>query len=160
MAQGQGRPRLVNSRPRDILTGTGWLEGPNVKVPAVNLLARKGNPGFNNTAAERTFTSRDEQEWPLARTEYTKFHLRPDTMTLGTEPQNEASTLETEGLTGQSFKFETAPFEEETEITGHILANLCMGVDTAPDLDVMVTLRHIDPKGDEVFYTGELNCHV
>lgn len=81
-------------------------------------------------------------------------------MTLGTEPQNEASTLETEGLTGQSFKFETAPFEEETEITGHILANLCMGVDTAPDLDVMVTLRHIDPKGDEVFYTGELNCHV
>jgi predicted acyl esterase len=128
-------------------------------VPAISLLVRKGNPGFNNTEAERTFKTRPEAEWPLVRTEYTKFHLHSD-LTLSSTPQVEPATLETVGLTGNSFQFTTAPFESDTEITGHILANLCVAVagteaNPAPkDLDCMVTLRHIDPNGSEVFYTG------
>ncbi len=128
-------------------------------MPAISLLVRKGNPGFNNTEAERTFTTRPETEWPLARTEYTKFHLHSD-LTPSSTPQAEPATLETVGLTGNSFQFTTAPFEGDTEITGHILANLCVAVagtegKPAPkDLDCMVTLRHIDPNGNEVVYTG------
>lgn len=147
----------------------GWLEGPNVKVPAVNVLVRKGNPGYNSTEAERTFQTRDESEWPLRRTKYTDFNLMPDrSMSIGGKAQEE-TTLEYEALTGEPISFATAPFEQETEICGHITANLVMGVSTgsggqaAPkDLDVMVTLRHFDASGQEVYYTGNnhLGLHV
>lgn len=144
---------------------TGWLEGPNVKVPAIRLLVRKGNPGWNSIEAERSFGFREEHEWPLDRTNYVRYNLHSDG-SLSAEPQANQATLVTEGLTGRSFKFETSPFQQETEITGHILANLTMGVagrDGKPapkDLDVMVTLRHIDPDGKEVFYTGQFELLI
>lgn len=65
-----------------------------------------------------------------------------------------------EGLTGEPFQFSTTAFDTPTEFTGHIKANLVMGVrgsDGKPapkDLDVLVTLRHIGADGKEIFYTG------
>ena len=43
----------------------GWNVG---KVPKVNLTLRKGNKGFNKAMAEREWNTRDEDEWPIART--------------------------------------------------------------------------------------------
>ena len=106
----------------------GWLEGPNVKVPAVDVLLRKGNPGFNKTEAERTFKTRSETEWPLARTQYTKWQLHSDLSLSVGAGQDKTDELSYEALTGEPLSFTTAPFEEETEITGHITANLTMGV--------------------------------
>lgn len=53
----------------------GWtVEG---KVPAVDLVLRKGDPGFNNAAAEKAaFPRRFESAWPIPGTEYRKLHLR------------------------------------------------------------------------------------
>jgi predicted acyl esterase len=54
-------------------------------------------------------------------------------------------------------KFRTEPMLEETEITGHIVARLTVGVAGTPcpkDLDLFVTLRHFDDEGQQVFYTG------
>lgn len=135
----------------------GWLKGPNVSVPAVNVLLREGNPGFNSTEAERTFIRREEAEWPIARTLYTKYHLQPNQLLTNVSPNAEA-IIEYDGLTGEPVQFSTPAFTTKTEITGHVLAKLAMSVgkkDTCPkDLDVFVTLRLMDKDGKEVFYTG------
>lgn len=72
----------------------------------------------------------------------------------------------------QAVQFTSGPFEEETEITGHIVARLNVSVtpDSAvsnetppasetrkrqsPDIDLFLTLRHLSAKGTEIFYTG------
>lgn len=138
----------------------GWKLGPNVKVPAVNLLLRRGNPGFNSNEAEATYTSRSESEWPPARTRYIQYNLDAANLTLTTESPTIETTLELEALgKGSPLQFEVA-FAEETEIAGHPTVNLIMSVGqdsqgrTPQELDVFVTLRHIDPTGKEVFYTG------
>ncbi|KAK6837382.1 hypothetical protein RU639_001717 [Aspergillus parasiticus] len=52
----------------------GWTTG---HIPRVSLCLRKGDVGFNNPAGEKTFPRRDENEWPLARTVYTRYYLTP-----------------------------------------------------------------------------------
>lgn len=91
------------------------------------MLVRRGNPGFNNIEGDRTFKFREEKEWPLARTEYTKFYLNSD-LTLSTTKQDKETQLTYSALDGDAFSFSTAPFEKATEIAGHVLANLVMGV--------------------------------
>lgn len=137
----------------------GWKQGPNAKIPAVNLLVRKGNPGFNSTEAEATFAFRQEKEWPLARTRYEAFYLQPD-LTMATQPAKESKTFDLQAL-GKSEPFNfTVKFDKETEIAGHPTANLIYSVPkradgSAPrDIDVFVTLRHLDKEGKEIFYTG------
>ncbi|KAI0572519.1 X-Pro dipeptidyl-peptidase protein [Pyrenophora tritici-repentis] len=57
-------------------------------------------------------------------------------------------------------QFTTAPFEQETEITGHIVAHLNVSLSAHPthptpsDIDLFLTLRYISPEGKEVHYTG------
>lgn len=138
----------------------GWLEGPNAKVPAVSLLVREGNPGYNSNEAEATFTSRSESSWPIERTTYTKFHLHPSPASLQPEPATEAATTKLQAL-GKSKPIQFAhKFAEGVELAGHSLANLCVSIEkrvdgTHPsDVDLFVTLRHFDPTGHEVFYTG------
>ncbi len=54
----------------------GWLT--KGAVPPVSLLVRKGNKGVNSPKTEATFERREENEWPLARTQYTKAFLTPN----------------------------------------------------------------------------------
>lgn len=48
------------------------------KVAPIDLVLRKGNPGFNNAQKEKAFPRRTESEWPIARTKYTDYFLTPD----------------------------------------------------------------------------------
>ncbi|CUM67400.1 uncharacterized protein PRCAT00005094001 [Priceomyces carsonii] len=138
----------------------GWSEG---KVPKVEILLRKGNVGFNNPEGEATFQTRIEKEWPLERTKYTRYYLTSDGALTSSEPLNQNSSSLTyranTTLDDQdAINFTTDPFEKETEITGHITAQLNVSVDdekvTPSEIDIFVTLRHLDSKGKEVFYTG------
>ncbi|POY74191.1 hypothetical protein BMF94_2765 [Rhodotorula taiwanensis] len=138
----------------------GWTKGPNVDIPAVNVLVRKGNPGFNSNEAEATFSNRPEQSWPIERTSYEKFHLHPDLSMHRDEPAKESNTLKLAAL-GKTDPLQfKVKVDKDTEIAGHPLANLVVGVEeradgTAPtDLDLFVTLRHFDAEGKEIFYTG------
>ena len=61
----------------------------------------------------------------------------------------------------QLISFRTAPFETETEITGHVTAHLNLSItksvdsqETPSELDVFVTLRHLGPGDKEIHYTG------
>ncbi|AEO67473.1 uncharacterized protein THITE_2116352 [Thermothielavioides terrestris NRRL 8126] len=143
----------------------GWSQ--EGKVPPVSLVLRKGNVGFNNAEAEKAYARREENEWPLARTQYTRFYLTPDLTLLPTVP---SQPLPTKKLTyralgtmtnPQLLQFTTPPFTAETEITGHIVAHLHVSVSPDPasattpsDIDLFLTLRHLGPDGREIFYTG------
>lgn len=137
------------------------------KVPPVDIVLRKGNVGHNNAKAEQTYERRTEQEWPLARTEYTQFYLTPDQKLVTEKPTDrQLQKLNYEALGSlekpQLVQFTTPPFEKETEVTGHLVAHLNVSLSqTNPDpaivpsdIDVFATLRHIDPEGKEVHYTG------
>ena len=134
-------------------------------VPPVSLVLRKGNVGFNNAEKEKSYTRREENEWPIARTQYTKYFLTP---TLGLTPDEGQSTTQKK-LSYRALgtmenpkllQFATAPFEVETEITGHVTAHLHVSVSPEPagptpkDIDLFITLRHIGLDGKEIFYTG------
>jgi hypothetical protein len=50
--------------------------------------------------------------------------------------------------------FETEPFTEETEITGHPLAHLAVSIEASGDsspseMDIFLTIRHYDTNGKE-----------
>jgi predicted acyl esterase len=141
----------------------GWsVEG---KVPPVDLVLRKGNVGHNNPAAEQTYPRRTEMEWPIARTQYTPYYLTNDMELITTKASMERTAKLSYNALGtldlpQVLQFKTPPIESETEITGHVVAHLNVSMNPHPssttpsDIDLFVTLRHIDPTGKEVFYTG------
>ena len=136
------------------------------KVPAVDIVLRKGDVGFNDAAAEKTYPRRTENEWPIARTKYTPYYMHP-TLSLSPLAPSLANKSEKLGYRAlgslqnpQFLQFTTSPFEEETEITGHVTAHLNVSLtqdNTGPvpsDIDLFITLRHISSAGTEVFYTG------
>jgi predicted acyl esterase len=122
-----------------------FLKGENTgwdKQPPVLLQVR--HPG-------EKFVVRDEQEWPLARTQWTKFYLDPASRTLGREAKSGAA-IEYE-TTGDGLRFVMPPQAEEIEITGPVAAKLFVSSDTA-DADLFLALRLFDPDGKEVLFVG------
>ncbi|KAM5349875.1 hypothetical protein ACJ41O_006380 [Fusarium nematophilum] len=144
----------------------GWITG---KVPPVDLVLRKGDAGFNDPQAEQKFPRRFENEWPIARTQWAKWYLTPHkTLTpdkqeaLDLSRKRQKLTYKALGTLEQPqlVQFTTAPFENETEITGNIVLRLSVSATaenlgpTPSDIDLFVTLRHISPDGKEIHYTG------
>ena len=133
----------------------------------MDLVLRKGDVGFNDAEAEKAYQRRTETEWPIARTEYTRYHLSPDLTLSPVAPKvREEQRVSYKALgkldDPQLVQFSTPAFEAETEITGHVVAHLAVSLsessseqETKPsDLDIFLTIRHISPEGKEVFYTG------
>ena len=140
----------------------GWSTG---KASKVDMVLRKGDFGFNDAEREKGFPRRQESEWPIARTQYTRWCLTPDKGLSTTSPaidQNQKLSYEALGNmeNQQLVQFSSPPMEKEVEITGHIVAHLNVSATpyvggTVPrDIDLFLTLRHISAEGKEVFYTG------
>jgi hypothetical protein len=53
----------------------GWKSG---KQPRVRLRLRKGDCGVDDPERELTFPLRDEMDWPIPNTQYTKYYLTTD----------------------------------------------------------------------------------
>ncbi|CAF3478598.1 unnamed protein product [Fusarium graminearum] len=140
----------------------GWSE--EGKVSPVSLVLRKGNVGFNDAEKEKVYPRREESEWPIARTQYKKLFLTPEQGLSWGEPKTDRKKISYKALgtleKPEVLQFSTPAFEAETEITGHVVAHLNVSVSPDPsgptpsDIDLFVTLRHIDPSGQEVYYTG------
>jgi len=113
------------------------------KQPPVQLQIR--HPGEN-------FVLRHENEWPLARTQWTKFYLEPAGMGLGPQEPAADTTASFEAL-GDGLLFLTPPFETEIEITGPAAAKLFVSSSTE-DADLFLVLRLFDPDGREVLFHG------
>ncbi|KAK6080152.1 X-Pro dipeptidyl-peptidase C-terminal non-catalytic domain-containing protein [Seiridium cupressi] len=140
----------------------GWSE-PG-KVAPVTVTLRKGDVGFNDAEKEKAYPRREEEAWPIPRTQYTKFYLSPDQSLSKDKPSTKESKKVSYKALGSLDKpevvsFTTAPFEEETEFTGHITAHLNVSLtpDEAAgekDIDLFVSLRHLDASDKEIHYTG------
>ena len=104
------------------------------------------------------FVERHENEWPLARTRWTQFHLDPDGMRLSTKPVASDKSVTYDGL-GEGVTFSAPPLEQETEITGPSALKLWVSSATA-DADIFAVLRVFDPKGKEVVFQGALDPHT
>jgi predicted acyl esterase len=113
------------------------------KQPPVQLNIR--HPG-------EKFVLRMEKEWPLARTQWTKFYLDPASMALSPKPVAKEGKVEYEAL-GKGLTFSMAPLEKETEITGPLAAKLFISSSTK-DADLFLIVRVFDPSGKELTFMG------
>jgi predicted acyl esterase len=104
------------------------------------------------------FELRKENEWPLARTIWTRFYLDVNSLTLSWKLQNNSSSREFEAL-GEGLSFVSAPLEQETELTGPLAARLYIS-STTTDADLFLTLQAFDPEGKEVEFQGTLDPHT
>ena len=105
-----------------------------------------------------TFVERMEEEWPLARTQWTKFYLNPADLTLGRERVKAAGTVSYDGL-GDGVTFLSAPLKKVTEITGPSAAKLFVSSSTA-DADLFLVLRVFSHDMKEVVFQGALDPHT
>jgi uncharacterized protein len=100
--------------------------------------------------ADGTFSERAEEQWPLARTQWTRFHLDLDSALLSPEPDAVRRSAAFEAL-GAGLEFWTPPLDQDLEITGPAAARLTVASST-PDADVFLTLRVTDPAGRDVTF--------
>ena len=161
-----------------------WLKGIDNGVmdePPVRLWVRHGN-------AQGEW--RHENEWPLARTEWTKFHFDLSPPAEG-EPKNrgglirESNPAKTQSRTyfasgagkagqasasstflaagammaGMGISLDTPPLEQDLEVTGPVMAQLWVSSSTE-DMDLFLTIRNIDPDGNDVFEIGQQGQQV
>ena len=119
------------------------------KQPRITLQVR--HPG-------EKFVERHENEWPLARTQWTQFHLDPDGMRLSPKPVATEKSVTYDGM-GEGVTFSTPPLEKEMEITGPSALKLWISSSTA-DADIFAVLRVFDPQGKEVVFQGALDPHT
>jgi predicted acyl esterase len=100
------------------------------------------------------FDIRHENEWPLARTKWTRFYLDPDGMKLAEQPPKGAKPLTYEPM-GNGVTFSMVA-QRETEITGPSVLKTWISSATS-DADLFVVLRVFDPSGKEVLFYGALD---
>jgi predicted acyl esterase len=130
-----------------------WLKDTDTGItrePPIKLAIRCG--------ADR-YVWRYENEWPIARTEWTEYHLDARERTLATDRPGRrgevAFSAEPEAPPEQArASFSTAPFETETEITGNAKLKLWVS-SSVDDADLFVILRRIGPDGREVTFPGQ-----
>ena len=104
------------------------------------------------------FEERGENEWPLARTRWTRFYLNPADRSLSREPLNIERSIDYEAL-GDGITFLAPPLSRETEITGPAAAKLFVSSSTT-DMDLFLILRIFAPDGSEVVFQGALDPHT
>jgi len=160
-----------------------WLKGIDNGVmdePPVKLAIRHG--------ADK-IVWRHEQEWPLARTQWTKlyFDLAPQdgaldyaaklvrenpkqahsrsyvTSHLGTMGSTSAASSQVMGGGGirpnMGVALETAPMDADMEVTGPLAATFWVSSESE-DMDLFLTLRHFDEAGNEIMETGQQGSPV
>ena len=103
------------------------------------------------------FVERAENEWPLARTQWTKLYLHSD-RELDPAPPEDPAML-TYATSSDGVTFSTEPMAEDLEITGPVAAKLFVSSDTT-DADLFLVLRVFDPHGKEVTFIGSNDPRV
>ncbi len=103
------------------------------------------------------FVQRQENEWPLGRTKWTKLHLHPDS-TLGSERSKGSKKVSFEAM-GDGLTFLSEPLERETEITGPLAARLVVSSSTS-DADLFLVFRVFTADLREVTFMGAIDPHT
>jgi putative CocE/NonD family hydrolase len=145
-----------------------WLKDIDTGImdePPVKLEIRTGG-------GTKPYEFRYENEWPIARTQWTKLYLKidrdtpnkgetaegslvakaPDTTKKVTYSAGPGHYRPVSGRSGVSF--ETPPMEKDTEVTGPLVLNLWVS-SSAEDTDIYATIRNIDANGKDVCEVGQ-----
>ena len=123
---------------------TGWDKQPRVSL--------------NVRHPHETFVLRAENEWPLARTQWTKYFLQPDGLALSPQAPAATATLDYD-TSGDGLTFRMPPLVESLEITGPVAAKLWLSSPTR-DADIFLALRLFDPDGKEITFIGSNDPRV
>ena len=123
---------------------TGWGGQPRV-------LLQVRHPG-------EQFVEREENEWPIARTKWTKLHLNSADSSL-TETSLTGEARVTFDALGEGVTFMTPPLKQETEITGPVAAKLFVSSSTA-DADLFLVLRVFSADMKEIVFQGAIDPHT
>ncbi len=127
---------------------TGWNKQPPVLLQVRHVPAD----------GKERFVERAENEWPLARTRWTKLFLDLRGMLLSPTPFGTEQTVTYDSM-GEGLTFSTPPLSADTESTGPSTLKLWITSSTA-DADLFVVLRVFDPAGKEVVFQGALDPHT
>ena len=146
-----------------------WLKGIDTGImdePPVKLEIRTGGRAGR-------YPFRFENEWPIARTRWTRFYLQP----MSDAPEKNLNSVEGRLVSGAPIKdskitypaspggqhgysgrsgvsFDTPPIEKDTEITGPIVLNLWVS-STSEDMDIFATIRNIGTDNKDVCEVGQ-----
>ena len=104
------------------------------------------------------FVERSEQEWPIARTRWTRWHLDAGPAAMAPQPAAASASREFEAL-GNGVTFFAAPLERETEFTGPLAARLWVSSSTE-DADLFLVFRVFSPDLREVVFMGAIDPHT
>jgi len=100
--------------------------------------------------------TRDEHEWPLARTQYTKLYLDAHQQSLTTTAVTDRAVVAYEsaasGAGPHRAEF-TVTFTSPTELTGHMKLKLFVSAEACDDLDLFVAVQKLDARGEVVPFT-------
>ena len=157
-----------------------WLKGLDTGImnePPVKLEIRTGG-------GTGPYAFRYEDDWPIPRTQWTRLYLHitgkatasadhvegelvntpvktigevsyPASGVTKAGVASGSSLATTHGNTGRTgVSFETAPMPQDTEVTGPLMLNLWVS-SSSEDMDIFVTLRNIDPRGEDVCEVGQ-----
>jgi uncharacterized protein len=160
-----------------------WLKGIDngiMNEPPVKLAIRKGRDEVE---------WRHEHEWPLKRTQWTKFYfdLAPPApgaavnsgglvsknpnrsaartyaaTSLGSMGSTSAASSQVMGggiKPGMGISLDTQPLPQDLEVTGPLAATFWVSSSTE-DMDLFLTLRNIDADGNEILETGQQGTPV
>src|SRR5258707_1623124 len=103
------------------------------------------------------FVQRRENEWPLARTRWSRFYLGSN-FGLNTKNDDLSKAISFDAL-GEGVTFISGPLEKETEITGPLAARLLVSSSTA-DADLFLVFRVFTPDLREVVFQGAIDPHT
>lgn len=101
------------------------------------------------------FVERHENEWPLARTQWTRYYLDPNDASL-TTTQPTATAVSSYDTTRDGLRFTLPPQGRPIEITGPIACKLFVSSQTV-DADIFLVLRVYDAQNREVTFHGALD---
>jgi predicted acyl esterase len=104
------------------------------------------------------FVPRSEEDWPIPRTEWTKFHFEPEGQILADGPTANTGEI-TYAAMGDGVTFLSSPVEEDLEICGPMAVKLNVSSDTK-DADLFVILRVFQSDMKEVTFRGALDPHT
>ena len=156
-----------------------WLKGNDTGImdePPVKLQIRTGG-------GLKDYKFRFENEWPIARTKWTKMYLKLNAtqQSPGGEPEGDlvpapvpaankatylasppthagtasaAPSINAGSIGRTGISFQTAPLTEDTEVTGPMVLVVWVSSSTE-DMDIFATIRNIDANGNDVWEAGQ-----
>ncbi len=104
------------------------------------------------------FEERTEAAWPIPDTDWTKFYLNLDSLTLDTTAPSKAAARSFDAL-GEGLTFLSDPLDRQTEITGPSALKAMVSSTTA-DADVFVVLRVFSADLREIVFVGAIDPHT